>query len=166
MESILGSNSYGYVDNGGFPIVFTASGKEPACQCRIRKRLMFDPWVGKIPWRRKWQPTPVFLPGEFHGQRSLADYNPWGCKESDTTERLNNNNWLVCDCCGFSSRSWLWLWFACLSILQGGSLPCNLNSLMGSWKGTNFQFVYLLAVRTGATTFKLFTCWSWNQKSP
>ena len=46
----------------------------------------FDPWVGKIPWRRKWQPTPVFLPGESHGQRSLAGYSPWGCKESDTTE--------------------------------------------------------------------------------
>ena len=45
-----------------------------------------DPWVGKIPWRRKWQPTPVFLPGEFHGQRSLAAYSPWYHKESDTTE--------------------------------------------------------------------------------
>ena len=40
----------------------------------------FDPWVGKIPWRRKWQPTPVFLPGESHGQRSLAGCSPWGCK--------------------------------------------------------------------------------------
>ena len=49
---------------------------------------MFDPWVGKIPWRRKWQPTPVFLPGEFHGQRSLAGYSPWDGKESDTTVRL------------------------------------------------------------------------------
>ena len=46
----------------------------------------FDPWVGKIPWRRKWQPTPVFLPGEFHGQRSLVDHSPRGHKESDTTE--------------------------------------------------------------------------------
>ena len=45
-----------------------------------------DPWVGKIPWRRKWQPTPVFLPGEFHGQRILAGYSPWGYKESDMTE--------------------------------------------------------------------------------
>ena len=45
-----------------------------------------DPWVRKIPWRRKWQPTPVFLPGEFHGQRSLVGYNPKGCKELDTTE--------------------------------------------------------------------------------
>ena len=46
----------------------------------------FDPWVGKIPWRRAWQPTPLFLPLETHGQGSLASYNPWGCKESDTTE--------------------------------------------------------------------------------
>ena len=46
----------------------------------------FDPWVGKIPWRRKWPPTPGFLPGESHGQRSLGGYSPWGCKESDTTE--------------------------------------------------------------------------------
>ena len=42
-----------------------------------------------IPWRRAWQPTPVFLPGESHGQRSLAGYSPWGRKESDTTERLS-----------------------------------------------------------------------------
>ena len=49
----------------------------------------FDPWVGKIPWGRKWQPTPVFLPGESQGQRSLADYSPWGHKESETTEQLS-----------------------------------------------------------------------------
>ena len=54
-------------------------------QCR---RPGFDPWVGKIPWRREWQPTPVFLPGEFHGQRSLEDYSPWGQKEPDMTEQL------------------------------------------------------------------------------
>ena len=49
----------------------------------------FDPWVRKIPWRSKWQPTPVFLPGESHGQRSLVGYSPRGCKESDMTERLH-----------------------------------------------------------------------------
>ena len=49
-----------------------ASGKEPACQCRRHKRCRFDPWVGKIPWRRVCQPTAVFLPGQSHGQRSLA----------------------------------------------------------------------------------------------
>ena len=46
----------------------------------------FDSWVGKIPWRREQQPTPVFLPGESHGQRSLAGCSPWGHKESDMTE--------------------------------------------------------------------------------
>ena len=59
-------------------------GKEPACQCRRHKRRGFDPWVGKIPRRRVWQPTPVFLPGQPHGQRSLVRYSPWGHKESDT----------------------------------------------------------------------------------
>ena len=54
-------------------------------QCR---RPRFDPWVRKIAWRREWQPTPVFWPGKFHGQRSLAGYSPWGCKESHTTEPL------------------------------------------------------------------------------
>ena len=51
-------------------------------------RRSFDPWVRKIPWRRAWQPTPVFLPGESNGQRRLAGCSPWGCKESDTTEQL------------------------------------------------------------------------------
>ena len=50
---------------------------------------MQDPWVGKIPWRRRWQPTPVILAGEFHGQRSLAGYSPWGRKESNMTEWLS-----------------------------------------------------------------------------
>ena len=49
----------------------------------------FDPWVGKILWRREWQPTPVLLPGKSHGQRSLVGYSPWGRKESDMTERLH-----------------------------------------------------------------------------
>ena len=48
----------------------------------------FNPWVGKTPWRRAWQPTPVFLPEESHGQRRQVGYSPWGRKESDTTEGL------------------------------------------------------------------------------
>ena len=56
--------------------------------CRLWGR-GFDPWVGKICWRRKWQSTPVLLPGKSHGQRSLVGYSPRGCKESDTTERLH-----------------------------------------------------------------------------
>ena len=49
----------------------------------------FDPWVRKMPWRRKWQPIPVLLSGKFHGWRSLVGYSPWGLKEFDTTERLH-----------------------------------------------------------------------------
>ena len=65
------------------------------CQSKRHKRHRFDPWVGKIPCSRKWQLTPVFLPGEFNGQRSLAGYFPWGCRELDTTGRLSTH---VCVC--------------------------------------------------------------------
>ena len=74
--------------NEGFP--WWLSSKESAGQCR---RLGFNPWIGGIPWGRKWQPTPVSLSGKSHGQKSLAGYSPWGRKESDTTEQLNNNKW-------------------------------------------------------------------------
>ena len=67
--------------NRGFP--GGSDGKESAC-----RKCGFHPWVGKIPWRREQQPIPVFLPREFHGQRSLASYFSWGRKESDTTEQL------------------------------------------------------------------------------
>ena len=60
--------------------------KEPASQCRRHKRHGFDPWVGMIPWRRAWQSTPVFLPGESPGQRSLGGYSPQGHTESEVAE--------------------------------------------------------------------------------
>ena len=66
----------------GFP--GRASGEEPTCQCRRHKRHGFDPWVRKIPWKRACQPIPVFLPGESHGQRSLAGYSPQGHKVDKT----------------------------------------------------------------------------------
>ena len=72
----------------GFP--GGASGKESARQCRRYKRRGFNPCFRKIPWNRKWQPTPVFLPGKSHGQRNLVGYSPWGCKELDTTEEACN----------------------------------------------------------------------------
>ena len=70
------------------------SGKESACQCR---RLGFHPWIRKIPWRRKWQPTPVFLPKKSHGQRSLAGYNPW-------SHRVRHD-WLSTHACNNRERS-------------------------------------------------------------
>ena len=65
------------------------SGKEPTCQCRSLERRRFHPWVGKFPWSRKWQPTPVFLPRKFHGQRILVGYVPWSRKKLAMTEWLN-----------------------------------------------------------------------------
>ena len=67
-----------------WPRILTAalrwlSGKEPACHCRRHWRHRFYFWVGKMPWRRKWQLTPVFLPGKYYGQRSLGGNSPWGC---------------------------------------------------------------------------------------
>ena len=67
------------------------SGKEFTCPCRRCKGHEFDPWVGKIPWRRKWQSTPVFLPRKFHGQRSLVGYSAWGHKELDVTEHSHTH---------------------------------------------------------------------------
>ena len=64
--------------------------KGPTCQSRC-KRHRFDPWVGKIPWRREWLPTAVSMPGESHGRRSLVGYSPWGCKGSDTTEHTHTH---------------------------------------------------------------------------
>ena len=57
--------------------------------CLECERLGFDPWIKKISWRREWQPTPVFFPGDSHGEKSLTDYNPWDHKESDSTEQLS-----------------------------------------------------------------------------
>ena len=71
----------------GFP--GGSAGKKPAMKRHRRHEL--DPWVGKILWRKKWQPTPVFLPGEFRGQRSLAGYSPWDLKELEVTEQEQGN---------------------------------------------------------------------------
>ena len=69
-------------------------GKESACQCR---RLRFDPWVGKIPWGWKWQPTPVFLPGKFQGQRSLVGYSPRGPKSQTWLSTHTEKMWPFAD---------------------------------------------------------------------
>ena len=74
-------NSFSYLR--GFPDC--PSDKKSACQYWRHTRLEFNPWVRKIWWRRKWQPTSLFLPGKFHGQRSLLGYSPGMCKELDMT---------------------------------------------------------------------------------
>ena len=78
----MGSQRVGHDWVSELILIWWPRGKEPAWQCR---RHVFDPWFGKIFWRMKWQPTPVFLPGKSYGQRSLAGYSLWGCKKSVTT---------------------------------------------------------------------------------
>ena len=77
----------------------------------------FSPWIRKIPWKRKWQPTPVCLPGKSHRQRSLVSYSPWGHKESDMTEQLSTHRHMHSSSCGWKSltlpsccisQNWLW----------------------------------------------------------
>ena len=77
-------------------------GKEPVCQCRRYNRCGFNPWVGKILWKRAWQPIPVFLPGESSGQRILAGYSPLGHRELDMTKvtkymniRVHVSFWII-----------------------------------------------------------------------
>ena len=79
------------------------SGRESTCSCRRCKSCRFDPWVGKILWSRKWQPTPVFVPRKFFGQATLVGYSPWGCKELDRTEQLSTNTYTHTHTC----RNWV-----------------------------------------------------------
>ena len=79
----------------------------------------FNPWVGKIPWRRKWQPTPVFLPGESHGRRNLVGYSPRGHKESDTTERLQLHH----------ADNIMWYWLNSIHHRTGDVLAINRETI-------------------------------------
>ena len=104
------------------------SDKESACQCRRPRRHEFDAWVGKFPQRRKQQPTPVFLPGKFHGQRSLAGYSPWGHKGLETPEQIHTH---TCS------------WIASFNILKMVILPKLIYTFnMTVWKSLlpSFQF--------------------------
>ena len=112
------------------------SGKEPTCQCRSHRSHRFDSWDGKMPWNRKWQPTPVFLPGKSHGQRSLECYSPWGRKESDTTEQLSSNNNILSVWVGIAVVMYL-------EVLQ--RLPGVPDFyLLSSFK--NHRFIYLCSI--------------------
>ena len=93
---------------GGFPD--GSLGKDPACNAEAAGGTGFDTWVGKIPWRRKWQPTPVFLPGKSHGQSTLVSYSLKGRKESDVTEHkiYGRKQWLAgSDNCLLNEQDWI-----------------------------------------------------------
>ena len=91
------AQSKGYPASSCIFCFFCFTSISPQYQCLQCGRPGFNPWVRKIPWRRKWQPTPVLLPGKSHGWRSLVGYSPWGHKESDTTEWLHFSSWALTD---------------------------------------------------------------------
>ena len=92
----------------------------------------FDPWVRKIPWRREWLPTSVFLPGESHGQRSLVGYSPWGLKASDAIEQLTLSQWSP----GCQPKRGLSLWVGLLCVLGTADSPSRNVSSPGLWDPT------------------------------
>ena len=110
---------------------------------------MFDPWVGKIPWIRKWPPTPVILPGKPHGQKSLAGYNPWGHKGSSET--------------GLTHTLIYWLSFGCtgLSLLSGLSLA-GASEGYSLWLCPAFSLWWLLLLRRmGSKSKNCSSCGAW-----
>ena len=123
------------------------SGKESACQCR---RCEFDPWVRKIPWRTKWQPTPVFLPGESQGQRSLVGYSQQGLKNNNNNkknqglkERLSSNSqWFVQGLCPFNTMG--------LSLIP--RLGTNVHRPLGQKKRRDELGVLFMTILNGIIT--------------
>ena len=129
-------------------------GKEFACHCR---RLGFDPWIRKIPWRRKWQPTSVFLPGKSHGQRSLAGYSSWGRKDLDATELLSTHE---------SSSGWAfmllrghWDCFKCKLAFPCGRSSPPLTLVREAFEPTNevILFLHLVKEQLMALVLRLVT---------
>ena len=112
------------------------SGKESACQCRKLKSSRFDPWVRKIPWSMKWQPTAVFMPEKLNGQRNLADLSPWVYKELDVIERLSTHNMLT--------------------IVSHHTVHCNSSTyVFYDWKLTPFDHLHP-GVASGGTEWRRF----------
>ena len=87
--------------------------------CLQSRRPRFHPWVRKIPWKKEWLPTPVFLPGRFHGQKSLEGYSLWSGKESDMTEWGNHNQWFSLFCSSYTELK---------SVIKRASSTCQDDS--------------------------------------
>ena len=107
-----------------------AQRKESTC----KQKVWVDPWVGEIPWRRKWQSSPIFLPGKFHGQGSLLGYSPWGRKELDMPE------WLTLSLS--ASSRWTDSWYPCV---QGATVEEEGQPWPGEpacwWQGSEHCFI-------------------------
>ena len=131
--------------------------------CLQCKRPLFDPWVGKVPWRIKWQPTPVLLPRKSHGLRSMVGYSPWGRKESDMTERLHFTNQshrrLISSESAYNfvsptaSKAGIWeaflFFYLTLSLCQTTSDGDRLSCYSKLWKNSLCLFLFGSTMYTG-----------------
>ena len=124
---------------GGFPS--SSNGKESAWNAGDEGLI---PGSGRSPWRREWQPTPVFLPGEFHGQRSLVSYCPWGHRESDTTKRLTlwSPDWG--SVCQISPRQSYSFFPSFHTVLYGRKPVCEVYTWVGRYVSPpQWQCIYI-----------------------
>ena len=136
---------------------------DPQSQCG---RPGFNPWVGKISWRRKWQPTPVFLPGKSHGRRSLLGYSSWGRKELDTTEQLHFHFHTVKVFSIVSEAVDIFLEFSCFfydpmdagSLISGSSAFSKSNLYI--WK-----FLVHILLKPSLKDFEHYLASMWNECS-
>ena len=114
-------------------IILWLPGKKSSCHCR---RFKFDPWIRKIPWKRKCPPIPVFLSGKFHGQRNLAGYSSWDYKESETSEQLSPYTHLE------SWKCWLSFW-QCIRSMTLFSHNVNFRKFKDKkWKKQNYEICW------------------------
>ena len=160
------SNLYTHTHTHKVPLDFPwwLSGKESACQGR---RCRFNPWDGKIPWWRKWQPTPVFLPGKSHGQRSLAGYHPWGHKRvrSDLATRQQHGALNVVDTCYdlnvrvSPNLTWRISYCWCDGITRWG-----LERNSGHEGGALLNWINVFIKETPESSLTLATVWRPNEK--
>ena len=144
----------------GFPD--NSDSKESTCECRIHG---FDPWVRKIPWKRKWQSPPVFLPGKSHGQRNLVHCSPWCPKESDMSE------WVSTVSDGWTPRNWSpnsWFSYICKAFcILVPNYPSNFindcSTTETPWislTSCSFQNTYAFISPCLCSCYSSFTCHS------
>ena len=137
----------------GFP--GGADGEESACNARGPG---FHPWVRKIPWRKKWLLTPVFLPEEFHGQRILVGYSPWGCKESDMTGQLSRNSLKRVKVL-YSQLTWVV--FSWIYLMQENN-PSFIGLLFSTLVALKINYIFLRSIRPGIwkslSVFAILAC--------
>ena len=126
--------------------------KESICQCKRHRVLI--PGLGRFPWGRKWQPTPLFLPGKSHGQRKLMGYSPWYCKGSDTIWWLNNNN---------NNGRWMWCRHPYIMAALGDSVLAHggsgLQMPRSQWPKQSFITFYGLALEVKQCHFCYSPYW-------